>query len=69
MPDFHILRLEFQNIIVIFESSVLEFALPLSLVQKWKYLNLGPKMSHLGIFGLQFEYNIAIFETSTLEFV
>ena len=34
MPSFRILGLEFENIIVIFEISVLEFVLPLSLVQK-----------------------------------
>ena len=34
MPDFPILGLEFQNIIVIFEISFLEFALLQSLVLK-----------------------------------
>ena len=37
--------------------------------KKEKCLNLGPKMSYLGIFGLKFEENIIIFEISTLEFV
>ena len=61
-------RLEFENTIVIFETSVLEFALSLSLAQK-KSLNLGPKMPHLGIFWLEFEINIVTFEISTLKFV
>ena len=39
----------------------------LSLAQKEKLLNLGPKMPHLGIFGLELENNIAIFKTSTLQ--
>ena len=34
MPDFRISELEFENIIVIFETSVLEFVLLQSLVQK-----------------------------------
>ena len=34
MPSFRILGLEFENIIAIFEISVLEFVLPLNLVQK-----------------------------------
>ena len=33
MPDFRILELEFENVIVILEASVLEFVLALSLVQ------------------------------------
>ena len=32
-------------------------------------LILEPKMSYLGIFGLEFENNIVIFEYSTFEFV
>ena len=34
VPDFHILELELENIIVIFEASILEFVLTLILVQK-----------------------------------
>ena len=34
MPDFRILRLEFENINVIFEISIIEFVLLQSLVQK-----------------------------------
>ena len=37
--------------------------------EKWKCLNLGPKMPYLGIFGLEFEKNIVIYEISVLEFV
>ena len=33
MPDFRILELEFENVIVIFEASVLEFVLALSFAQ------------------------------------
>ena len=43
IPDFRILGLEFENIIVIFYISVLGFGLLQSLVQKLKSLNLGPK--------------------------
>ena len=34
-----------------------------------KCLNLGPKMSYLGILGLEFWKTIVIFEISTFEFV
>ena len=37
--------------------------------QQQKCLNLGSKMSDLGIFGLGFEKNIVTFEISTLEFI
>ena len=37
--------------------------------KKKKYLNLGPKMLDLGIFGLEFEKYIVILEISTLQFV
>ena len=37
--------------------------------QKNKSLTLSPKMSYLGIFGLEFQKTIVIFEISTLEFV
>ena len=49
MPDMHILGLEFENIFVIFEISVLKLVLLQSLVQKQKSLNLGPKMLDLAI--------------------
>ena len=49
-------------------NQVSQFVLLQSLVQKYKSLNLGPKMPDLGIFGLEFENDIAIFEISMLEF-
>ena len=55
MPDMHIVGLEFENIFVIFEISILEFVLLQSLLQKQKSLNLGPKMLDLAIFELEFE--------------
>ena len=69
MSGFCILGLEFENIIVIFEISVLEFVFMQSLVQKWKCLNLGPRMPYLSTFGLVIENDIVIFEISTLEFL
>ena len=42
--DFHILGLELQNIIVIFKTSVLQFVLLQSLMQKQKSSDWGPKM-------------------------
>ena len=54
MPDFRILRLEFEKIIDIIEISILGFVLLQSLVQKQKFLNLRRKMLDLGIFGLEF---------------
>ena len=54
MPYLGIFGLEFQKTIVVFEVSSLEFVSLLNLVEKWKFLNLGPKMPYLGIFGLQF---------------
>ena len=59
----------FRKTIVIFEISTLEFVnLQNFTKKKQKCLNLGPKMPHLGIFGVEFENNTVIFETSTLEF-
>ena len=50
MLDFHILRLKFENIIVIFEISTLEFLLPLCLVQKKKIPKFGKKLPIRGYF-------------------
>ena len=61
MLYFRILRLEFENIIVIFEISILELLLSLSLVQKKKSLNLGKNCLYVAIFGMEFENNIFIF--------
>ena len=41
-----IFGLQFENTIAIFEISTLEFVLMQSLVQKYKSLSLGPKMSY-----------------------
>ena len=43
MPNMHIFGLEFENIIAMFQNSILEFVLLQSLVQKEKSLNFGPK--------------------------
>ena len=40
-----------------------------SFAKNQKWLNLEPKMSCLGIFGLEFEKTIVIFEISSLKFV
>ena len=44
MPDLGIFGLEFENNIVIFEISILEFAYLQNFVKKQKCLNLGSKM-------------------------
>ena len=69
MSDFRIFGPEFENIIDIFEISVHNFALLQSLVQNWRFFNLGPKMPYLGIFEREYENNIELFEISTLEYV
>ena len=69
MPDLGISGMEFENIFVMFQINVLEFVLLQSLVQKWKSLNLGPKMLDMDIFWLELENNIVILEISTLELV
>ena len=50
MFDFRILRLEFENIIVIFEISILEFLLSLCLIQKKKIPKFGKKLPIRGYF-------------------
>ena len=55
--------------IVMFEIRTLKFLHLKNFMKKQKSLNLGPKMSDLGILGLEFENNIVIFEICTLEFV
>ena len=49
---FGIFWLEFENNILIFEISTLNFIKLQNFLEKWKCLNLGPKMPYLGIFGL-----------------
>ena len=69
MPYLGIVGLEFQKIIVIFEISTFEFSQLQNFVKKQKFLNLGPKISYLGVFGLELkEKTIVIFEISTLGF-
>ena len=59
----------FKILNLIFEIVTLKYVYLQRLMQKLKSLNLGSKMSYLGIFGLKFENNIFIFEISALEFV
>ena len=54
MPDLGIFGLEFENNIVIFEISTLQFVYLQNFTKKQKCLNLGRKMPYLGIFGLEF---------------
>ena len=54
MSHLGIFGLEFENNIVIFEISTLEFVKLQNFAKKQKCLNLGPKIPHLGIFGLEF---------------
>ena len=48
MPDLGIFELEFENILVTFEVSVLKFVLLQSLVQKRKILKFGTKNALFG---------------------
>ena len=59
----------FKRTIVIFEISTLKVVYLQNFAKKQKCLNLGPKMPHLGIFGLEFEKSHVQFEISTLKFV
>ena len=59
----------FKRTIVIFEISTLKVVYFQNFAKKQKCLNLGPKMPHLGIFGLEFEKANVLFEISTLKFV
>ena len=53
---------------VIFEISTLKFVYLQDFMETRKYLNLGPKIPDLGIFGLEFSKTIVIFEISTFKF-
>ena len=64
MLNLRIFGLEFENTIVIFEISVLKYILLQSLVQKLKSLNLGQKMSDLGVFGLESEKKISYLKSA-----
>ena len=59
----------FKRTIVIFEISTLKVVYFQNFAKKQKCLNLGPKMPHLSIFGLEFEKTNVLFEISTLKFV
>ena len=54
MPYLGIFGLEFENNIVMFEISTLEFFQLQNFVKKQKLLNLEPKMPYLGAFGQDF---------------
>ena len=65
-----IFEMQFWKTIVIFEINTLQFFKMHGLLQKLKSLNLGPKMSYLGIFRLKFEKkSYCIFEISNFELV
>ena len=76
---FEYFGLEFENNIVIFEISTLEFVWLQNFAKKQKCLNLEPKMPYLGVFdqkcliwvflGKNFKNTIVIFEISTLKLV
>ena len=78
MPNFGIFRLGFENNIVIFEISTVQFGYLQSLAEKQKCLNLGPKcliwvfLTKNALFGYfwdrSFKKLILIFEISTLKF-
>ena len=51
VPYLGIFGLEFYKSIIIIEISTLKFVYLQNLTEKHKYLNLGPKMSDLGVFG------------------
>ena len=59
----------FQKTMVIFEISTPKFSYLQNLARKQKCLNLGAKMSYLGIFGEKKLKNYCLFEISTLKFV
>ena len=59
----------FKKTIFIFETSTLKFVYLQNFTKKQKCLNLGPKLSDLGILTVELKTNIVIFEVSILEFV
>ena len=79
MPDLEIFGLEFENNIVIFEISTLEFVQLPNIMEKQQCLNLEPNMPDLGIFdqicltwvflGKNIKNTIVRFLISTLKFV
>ena len=69
MPDLETFKSVFEKTIFIFEISTLEFVKMQSFLLKNEKLNLGPKLSYLGIFGLDFEKTIVLFKIIIFEFV
>ena len=59
---FALFGLKFENTFSIFKISPLKIVLLQSLLQKYKCLNLCPKMTNLDIFGIEFKSNIIIFK-------
>ena len=57
MRNLSIFGLEFGNTIVTFEISALKFVWLPIFVQKWKILNTGTEIPHLGIHGLEIRKN------------
>ena len=68
IPDLAIFGLEFENNILIFEISTLEFALLQNFEEKRKCLNVGRKMLYLGTFDQKMLY-LGIFDQKCLIWV
>ena len=69
MPDLEKFKSVFEKPIFIFEISTLEFVKMQSFLLKNEKLNLGPKLSYLGIFGLDFEKTVVLFKIIIFQFV
>ena len=67
MPYMHIFWLEFGKGTVIFEVTLKSFWKE-DFVQKWKSLNLGPKMPYLGILGSDFVTTLSHLKSTPLDF-
>ena len=65
MPFLTIFVLEFENDIIIFEITALQFA---NMVEKQKLLNLGLKMPYLGIFGTEFQKLLPYLKSASSNF-
>ena len=60
---------KFKKTIVRFEINTLRVVYLQNFTKRQKWLNLGPKMPDLSIFGMEFENIIVIFEINALKFV
>ena len=69
MPYLGVLGSNFEKPLSYLKSTPLNLPYWTVWCKRQKSLNLGPKMSYLGIFGLEVENNNVIFEISSLEFV